>query len=66
MNCVKIYHFKNGDTVALNIKNQGLKEIIGNLELEQKTQFANNINSEEEIIVINMSEVNYVEIRTIY
>lgn len=63
MNWIKIIHLKNGEEVAINIKNKSFKEVIEDIHEEIGNDFTIEVESESSIYVININEISYMEVR---
>lgn len=65
MNWIKIYHFKRGDTISVNITNMNREEVLKTLNDELSEDFTIQLESETSIFVINENEIEFVEVRCV-
>ena len=63
MNWIKIIHFKNGEEVAINIKNMNFEEVVENIHQELENNYTIEVENESSIYEINIDEILYMEVR---
>ena len=64
MNWIKIYHFKRGDTISVNITNMSCAEVTKIL-YELNEDFTIQKENETSIFVINENEIEFIEVRCV-